>query len=1027
MAAIEKYWENPTVTDVGREPARSYYIPYADADSARRGEPGLSPFYMSLNGRWKFRYHKSVAEVDYAFTSASFEATAWDDLVVPSVWQMNGYDIVNYTNVAYPIPVDPPYVPNDNPAGTYVRDFILPAVANGRRAYIVFEGVDSCFYLWINGRFVGFSKGSHMPAEFDVTEFVQEGTNRVAVLALKWCDGSYLEDQDKFRHSGIFRDVYILLRDTPSVRDFFVKTHLSTDLKAARVECEVEVVDGADAVVEAILESPNGQVIARSQTTVTAKGLVSFDVDNPQLWSAETPNLYKLFLLCGSEVIAVNVGIRRLEVRDQAFWVNGRMVKIKGVNRHDSHPDLGYVTPLHHMRNDIVLMKQHNINAIRTSHYPNDPRFLDLCDQLGMYVIDEADNETHGLWAGNNRPELLIMEDPVWENAFVDRMVRMVERDKNHPSVIFWSLGNESYYGANMVKMASYAKQRDDTRFVHYEGVVHYKGDADTSQLDMVSYMYPSIQMLADQATDTSDPRPVFLCEYSHAMGNGPGDLHDYWDLIYAHERLIGGCVWEWTDHAANVPDENGRPRYMYGGDFGDWPNDGNFCIDGLVYPDRRPHTGLLELKHAIAPIKAEPVDLMRGLVRICNLYDFTTLAGVSIEWVVERDGIPVAEGEINDLSTNPHECDEVRLPYSVPVEDEARYYLTLRYKLKRSTDWASQGHEISFDQMELPVRRRARRVLAVSSMPPLSMDDRGSATVVRGQSSGIDFEYSFDKRLGTFTSLALGGRQLLADSRFNVWRAPTDNDRNIRRQWSAEGMWPANVHVYNVEVSRPSSAEARFHVSWSLGGSSKPPVLKASSVWTVFGTGDIILWTSVRVRDDAPFLPRFGLLLATPPGYERVTYFGYGPTESYIDKRYATRKGLFSTTVDAMYEDYIKPQEHGSHFGTDWAAVKDRLGMGLLFVGQPEFSFSASHFSLKDLTETRHNFELRRRPETYICVDYKNSGVGSNSCGPALLEKYQLNEKDFVFALRIRPFYEDLVSERTLVDMEPEVSPAGR
>lgn len=1028
MAATEKYWENPAVTGVGRASARSYYVPYADVDSARRGEPGLSPFYLSLNGLWKFRYHKSVADVDDAFSSVSFDAAGSDDLVVPSVWQMSGYDIINYTNVAYPIPVDPPYVPSENPAGAYVRDFVLPAAASGRRAYIVFEGVDSCFYLWLNGRFAGFSKGSHMPAEFDVTEFVREGSNRVAVLVLKWCDGTYLEDQDKFRHSGIFRDVYILLRDRPSVRDFFVKTHLAADLTTARVACEVEIADNTGAAVTATLEGPDGQIVARSQTTVAARGLISFDVDNPQLWSAETPNLYKLFLQCGSEVIAVNVGIRKLEIKDQALWINGRMVKIKGVNRHDSHPDLGYVTPLHHMRDDILLMKRHNINAIRTSHYPNDPRFLDLCDQLGMYVIDEADNEIHGLLGRKDHPEMLITEDPAWEDAFMDRMVRMVERDKNHPSVIFWSLGNESHYGVNMAKMASYAKQRDDTRFVHYEGAVHYKGDADTSQLDVVSHMYMSIQQLAEHGKNTSDPRPVFLCEYSHAMGNGPGDVHDYWEVIRAHRRLIGGCVWEWTDHAANIPDEDGRPRYMYGGDFGDWPNDGNFCVDGLVYPDRRPHTGLLELKHALAPIKAEPVDLMRGLVRIRNLYDFTTLSDIAIEWVVERSGIPVAEGQIGDLSTKPHECEEVHLAYSVPEEDEARYYLTLRYRLKRSTDWASQGHEISFDQMELPVRQKARRVLAVSSMPALSVAECGPAVVVHGQSSGIDFEYCFDKQLGTLTGFGLGGVELLAQGvRFNVWRAPTDNDRYVRHQWAAECMDRAVAHVYNVEMSRQSDAEIRFHISWSLGGSSKPPILKANSVWTVFGTGDIMLSTSVRVRDDAPFLPRFGVLLITPAGFERVTYFGYGPTESYIDKRHATRKGLFSTTVDAMYEDYIKPQEHGSHFGTEWAAIKNSLGMGLLFVGHPEFSFSASHYSLKDLTEARHNFELRRRPETHICVDYKNSGVGSNSCGPPLLEKYRLDEKDFVFALRIRPFYEDLVSERTLLGMEPEVSAAGR
>ncbi|MGN1128445.1 MAG: glycoside hydrolase family 2 TIM barrel-domain containing protein, partial [Candidatus Flemingiibacterium sp.] len=608
MFILPDYHKSTEVLHFGCEAPRAYFVPAETKEKAASLNRAGSAYFKSLCGDWDFKFYSSVADLE------DIDAiTDWEKLTVPKNWQTElsrGYDVPNYTNVNYPYPVDPPHVPNENPCGVYSRDFTVPAELLGsKKVYINFEGVDSCFYLYVNGKFAAYSQVSHMTSEIDVTDYLVPGRNNIKVVVLKWCDGSYLEDQDMWRMSGIFREVYLLYREPVHIVDAFVKPQLSADLKSGEVR--VELTTNAPAEVSYSFERRCGKLVAEGKAE---NGVISFKVDSPALWSDEEPNLYSLYLTCGDEIIHFDVGFRRIEVIDKVVYINGKKVKAKGVNRHDSHPDLGHATPLDHMLNDIFIMKAHNVNMVRTSHYPNDPRFTMLCDRYGIYVCDESDIETHGMgfgdnWWGSGKPieeskwsEL--SNSPEWREAYVDRAQRMVERDKNHASVIFWSLGNESGYGANHKAMSAYIKSRDLSRLVHYEGAHtgYCGGVQQTDVVDIESHMYPDCKWCDSYCKDEKYSQPLFLCEYCHAMGNGPGDLREYWETIYANDSFFGGCVWEFIDHSVAKRDAMGKAQFTYGGDFNDHPNDGNFCVDGLVYPDRRVHTGLLELKQAIKP-----------------------------------------------------------------------------------------------------------------------------------------------------------------------------------------------------------------------------------------------------------------------------------------------------------------------------------------------------------------------------------------------------------------------------------------
>jgi len=1000
MIKIEKYWEDPQSLHINCEKPHAYFIPYGTKEGADKGDRGSSEFFTNLSGVWKFKFYTSVYEVGDEFYRTNYSVKGWDDIKVPSNWQMQGYDKPNYSDSDYPFPFDPPYVPNRNPAGVYVRDFDLN-IMKGKKVKLFFEGVDSCFYVWINGVMAGYSQVSHMTSEFDVTSYVKSGKNRIAVMVLKWCDGSYLEDQDKWRLSGIFREVYIIQRDEKHIFDVFVKTEVCSNFDKSKIFCEIESSTTKKLEIRAVLTDSEGDTLAEDKACVLGRGEMIFEVPEPKLWSAETPYLYNLHLYSGQEVILIKTGIRRIEVKDSVLHINGKAVKFKGVNRHDTDPVLGQAVPVEHMRRDLILMKRHNINAIRTAHYPNDPRFLQMCDELGFYVIDEADLETHGCSSAGDIH--LLANDPRFEKAFVDRMELMVERDKNFPCVVMWSLGNESGHGINHVKMADWLKTRDASRLLHYEGATGWgKSDLDSSYLDVYSRMYPSVDAMEELIlNDREEKRPYLLCEYSHAMGNGPGDLKDYWELIFKYERFAGGFVWEWADHAVKTSTPDGTEYYAYGGDFDDHPNAGNFCVDGLVYPDRTPHTGLLELKNVIKPVKAEPIDLKKGLVSITNLYDFLPLSHISLYWRVEKEGETVGQGGPLCLEIMSHESKTIDLNYHCPDESDGKYFLTLSYILNKDAPWAEKGHEIGFDQFEMPVRRIAKKNISEENMPDINVFPKDNIVLVKG----IDFEYEFDTFLGVFASLTKKGVSLLAEPlQFDIWRAPTDNDRIIRVKWEEEGYNRISTHVYEAGIAEKTLKKAVLSSRMSLGGYGKKPVMHIDCTWNVWGSGEILLEAKALVREGLPYLPRFGLRFVMPEGFENVEYFGYGPHESYIDKHYGTKKGKYRALVDDMHENYLKPQENGSHYKTDWAAIANLKNEGLFFEGQDDFSFNVSHYSSHDLTNSTHPYKLKKRKETIVHIDYKMSGIGSNSCGPELLPQYRLSEKELNFVLKFQP-----------------------
>lgn len=984
---------------INREEPRAYYIPFGDAESAAAKKRGASPFYQTMNGSWKFQYHKSIKLVDDGFYNAGADVREWDNLIVPSCWQVKGYDQCHYTNLNYPFPCDPPFVPNENPVGLYVRDFNISDKWDSKEKFIIFEGVNSCFYLWINGSFAGYSQGSRMPAEFNISSFVNSGKNRIAVMVLKWCDGTYLEDQDQWRYSGIFRDVYLLARDKAHVRDVFIRQELSEDLKTVTLKCEIDTANSCEVRVE--LKNKEGITEAQQKIISDEKKTIEMELKEPVLWNAENHYLYKLFIYSGEEVILFNVGIRRVEIKAGVFMINGKAIKLKGVNRHDSHPEFGQTVSLNHMIKDLVTMKRHNVNTIRTSHYPNDPRFLDLCDEYGFYVVDEADLECHGvLFAGDAD---LLAKNPEWEKAFLDRAKRLVERDKNHASVIMWSMGNESGYGVNHMAMAKWTKARDNSRLVHYEGASHHIGVSNIECFDMVSKMYDSVSQIEEYALKAENNKPLFLCEYSHAMGNGPGDLKDYWEVMYKYPKLMGGCVWEWCDHGIKAATAQGKEFYAYGGDFEDKPNDGNFCIDGLVYPDRRPHAGLLELKKVIAPIKVEAQDLQKGAVRITNLYDFIDLSHAAMTWKVEKDGLTVEQGEISDLTLEAQSSMLLELKYNLPEASNSRYFLTVSFNQKKDTPWAEKGYEITFEQFELPVKKV--EYSRDKYIPHIMIEEKGNLLTIEG----FDFYHAFDMYEGSFIKITKNNLDMISEqTKFNIWRAPADNDMNIKHKWMEEGFERAVIHVYNSKVTSCSETFVEITVDYSLGGYIKQPVLYGEAVWRVDGTGEISLNTRVKVRENLPFLPRFGLQLVMSRDTEEVEYFGYGPHESYIDKHHSTRKGRYLTSVDEMFENYVRPQENGSRYATEWAIVSNELGMGLKFIGCPEFSLNVAHYTPEALTAADHTYELQKRNETIVNIDYKMSGVGSNSCGPELLEKYRLDETEFEFAVRIIPVFKE-------------------
>ncbi len=995
---IENYSQNLDVLHVNTEGNRSYYIPYRETNQIFSEIREESDRFQLLSGIWKFQYYKNVESVAYNFFKADYPAEEFSPIAVPSTWQTEGYDSHQYTNIRYPFPFDPPFVPKDNPCGTYITDFTIPETEGNSRKYLNFEGVDSCCYVWVNGIFTGYHQVSHSTGEYDITDYVHAGKNRLAVLVLKWCDGSYFEDQDKLRMSGIFRDVYILYRPQNFIRDYFVHTQLEPSFQKANVQVCVQFRTNGQEEVHYRLFSPKGAVLADS---VSDSGDFSFEVDSPELWNAENPVLYTLLLTSCGETIQEKIGIRTVAVQSGVLYLNGVSVKLKGVNRHDSHPVHGCAVTREDILQDLRLMKEHNINAIRTSHYPNSPEFTKFCDEYGFYLIAEADLETHGqetIYNPTTEDLCVFAVDPKYRESILDRIKKLVLRDKNRPCILFWSLGNESGYGENFEEAAKWVHGFDPSRLIHYEHIEHVMphSDPDFSMLDVYSKMYPSTDFIQEYL-ESNPEKPLLLCEYCHSMGVGPGDLEDYSELIYKYPKFAGGFIWEWCDHAVYAgKEENGKEKYLYGGDFNDTPNDGNFCLDGLVTPDRKPSTGLLEYKNVIRPVRAALAAPASYEFTFTNCLDFDSIGEtVKILYEISCNGTVMEQGEISDLVIPPHET------RTVQIHPQQKYsgvvFIRFIYLQNKECPLLPKGLGRGFDQFRLS----EPNVLYHPAQE--SNDESGSVSLIEENSSftinGLNFQYSVDKRTGLFREMIYQGTSFFEKPmQYNIWRALTDNDQFIRLEWEKAGYDCAQTTVYSIQAEQ-SADSVIITANAGLVPIYRQRILNIVSRIQIFASGRIRIVMNVEKNPQFPFLPRFGIRMFLPKAFKDLCYFGYGPHESYSDMHRASHLGLFHGTVAQQHTDYIKPQENGSHYGCEYLNILNGNGTSISVENTEKFSFNASYYSEEELTRKHHNFELEESGNTVLCIDYKQSGIGSNSCGPELLKKYQLCETNFSFA----------------------------
>lgn len=1009
---IPKYYEDLTVLHKNTMPNRAYYIPAAKRLANPVEGREKSERFMLLSGEWKFRYFDSIYEVKEEFFREGYDVSGFDTVTVPGVWQNYGYDRHQYTNVRYPIPMDPPYVPHHNPCGEYVRTFLYHKDEKAPKVYLNFEGVDSCFYVWVNGTFTGYSQVSHSTSEFDVTESLKEGENTLCVLVLKWCDGTYLEDQDKFRMSGIFRDVYLLCRPAEGIFDYFVKAQPAEDLASGELEISFRYQNN-EVPVSVKLYDREGNLAGEA---AAQEGKASLCVKGARLWNAEEPYLYTLVLETESEVITDLVGFRKIQVLDGVLYINGVAVKFRGTNRHDSDPVTGFAISFDQLKKDLKLMKEHNINAIRTSHYPNAPWAYQLYDRLGFYVIDEADNESHGTesvynvetdWASRcKRWGKAIADNPEFTEATVDRTRRCVERDKNRPSVIIWSMGNECAYGCTFEEALKWTKEFDPTRLTHYEGARYGAEGSDFSNLDLHSRMYPSLDEIHTYFKEDGS-LPYVMCEYCHAMGNGPGDFEDYFEVIQQYDGICGGFVWEWCDHAIMTGKTiNGKTMYAYGGDHEEYPHDGNFCMDGMVYPDRRPHTGLAEFKNVHRPARVVSFDQEKKELVLHNYKDFVNLKDyLTVGYEVTCDGIVAGKGVVEDqalLDIAAH--GEGVVPVAFDVPGEGKCFLKVSYYLKEATEVLPAGYLLGFD--ELALRNESSQNKLVKSLfarekgqTSFAIDEDDCLITV----SAPEFAYTYDKLTGLFTDMCYRNQSILdCPMEFNIWRAPTDNDRNIKLEWMRAQYDRVVTRTYETKV-RAEKDQVRIETVLSLSAVYIQRILDINVCWTIFADGTVDAEIHAKKNMVFPFLPRFGLRLFLPKAMSKVTYCGIGPAESYIDKKRAGFHGVFCGDVKDMHEDYIRPQENGSHHDCDYVIVEGRK-VSLTAAGEKTFAFNVSEYTQEELTAKAHNYELEKSPYTVLCIDYRQSGIGSGSCGPERLEKYRLNEEKMDFKVRLKP-----------------------
>lgn len=1014
-----KTWENHQIDGINRMPARAHFLTFPSKEKALLNNNRYTHAFKNLNGVWKFMFLDAPEYSPEGFFNSDFDVTKMDDITVPGNWQLQGYGKMHYSDLWYNFPINPPYVPTENPTGIYKRTFFVEESYRDKKIIIRFCGVDSAYHLWINGKEVGYSKVARNESEFDITDIIRVGEeNDVTVRVYQWSDGTYLEDQDMWWESGIFRDVELIGVPKDGINDYKVIADLDDEYKNGifKVEAFLRTTKEVNVTFE-LVDAGENTVFTKTVVAKEGKACIDEVIADVNHWTAETPYLYKLFMTVEDdgqivEVIPQNVGFRNIRLNGETFLVNGVAIKFKGVNRHDYSPQNGRVVSREEIEKDIILMKQFNINAIRTSHYPNSYYLYDLCDEYGMYLIAETDLECHGFELTGDYK--WITDDPSWELAYVSRMTRMIERDKNHPAIIFWSLGNESAFGCNFRKMTDVAHEMDPTRLVHYEG------DFDVESADVYSTMYtwienPKKPYLMKDIIEKSK-KPHVHCEYCHAMGNGPGNLKDYQDLVYAHDKLQGGFVWEWFDHGIESFTESGEKYYRYGGDFGDDPSNKDFCIDGLIMPDRTPSPGLYEYKKVIEPITTTAVDIQKGIINLLSRYDFANLDRFNLVYKVMEDDVILQTGFMAVPSIEARANKDITLPYdlsAIKVKPGAHYYVNISYQLREDTSYASSGYELATAQFELPLYKEG---IVVRPEGILNVEKEHTTLHVKGANFSLDFNLVN----GNLMNIVRDGMQVLSKGpRLTLWRAPISNDMEIIDKLKKvyflhlehEVVMNIDYHmegnILKVEVDTINSTT---NSAWHF---------KTKYVYTVCPSGDILIdvegTPSGRVDLAPDMLPRIGVSMHLDKSMEHVRYFGMGPGENYADSKEAAQMGLYANTVDGLFTNYVIPQENGNHMGCKWVSMTNDRGMGLLASTEGDFNFSASWYEDKDLDDAKHTCDLVKRDYIVFNVDYKQNALGTNSCGQWQLDKYRAKFEDFKLSFRLTPFNNKEVLDKHL------------
>lgn len=1064
FAQIDKPdWENLSVLEINREPARAYFIPFANEKQALTGDKNQSPYYQSLNGSWKFHWVSKPEERPVDFFKTNYNDSGWKNIVVPSNWEMQGYGTPIYVSSGYAFKIDPPKVTSEpkqdyttykerNPVGSYRRTFTLPEAWNDRQVFVRFEGVQSAFYIWINGKKVGYSQGSMSPSEFDITPYIQNGTNLIAVEVYRWSDGSYLEDQDMWRTSGIHRDVYLYSTSDVRISNFAIRSVLDKDYKDASLQIkpelksykgnklegwhiEAELFDANNHLVFGkalqqdalpILNADNKATVLNDRTPQRGRAKFAWlegNVSNPLKWTAETPNLYTLVISLKNdknetiETIGCKVGFRSIEIKDGQVLINGNPIRLRGVNRHEHSPRTGRSISETDMIKDIVLMKRANINAVRTSHYPNNPRWYELCDQYGLYVMDEADIEEHGL-----RGKLA--NDPMWNAAFMDRAIRMAERDKNHASIIFWSMGNEAGYGANFASISAWLKDFDPTRPIHYEGAQDTPTDPKT--VDVISRFYPRVQneylnpniaegedkeraenarweRLLSIARDTVDNRPVLTSEYAHSMGNALGNLKEYWDEIYSNKRMLGGFIWDWVDQGLYKKDASGKEFLAYGGDFGDRPNLHAFCFNGIVFADRGLTPKYFEVKKVYQPMKAEidNINPENISLKITNRNHFINLNEYDVKWSVIANGDTLKSG--NTIFDIPYgETKNVLIQtgkYSTSVENDI--WLRISFRLKKNTLWADKGYEMGFEQLQI---KKGLPRSTDKNNPLKSVVKDGNKILV----SGLGFSTIFEMQDATLTSLKYAGVEMLVSSPvFQGYRSPVDNDKGfgnwLAKDWKQQGLDSLKRVVNNCEVIEETRDFIRIKAT--VSNLSKNGNIEHTAIWTINGNGSIEIANSFTPKGELPELPRLGIVMSLNQNLEQFEWYGHGPYENYSDRKESSPIGLYHSTVTEQYIPYPRPQDTGNKENVQWMKLTDKQGKGVqINCTSGSMSASALHFTAADLDAASHAYLLKSRKETVLSLDAIMLGLGNSSCGPGVLKKYAIKKRTYNLNISIKP-----------------------